>query len=160
MLTIKKIILIIALLVSGVIHSQKIEHYLFSCGGNQFVNEKISLNWAMGDIAISLLKNDQITLEQGFINDLNGNYLVTDKPEYLQTLIYPNPVVNDLIINNIFTENCHFYIFDIEGRLVISGILDEKRKIINSDKLKTGIYTCLVISTTGFKLTSERFLKK
>jgi hypothetical protein len=57
-----------------------------------------------------------------------------------QFIIYPNPVLTQLNINDAFTENLPFDILDIQGKKVAAGILSANKQQINVSALEKGLY--------------------
>lgn len=74
--------------------------------------------------------------------------------EFLETKIYPNPVLNRLnIINK--GENLDYTIFDVNGNLVYK---ERGCKVINTEFLSSGIYY-LIISNGNESFEHKRFIK-
>jgi len=67
--------------------------------------------------------------------------------------VYPNPVQNELIIEN--AENCIVQIFDVVGREVYSGVIEQKNQTINTSYFSRGTYFLEIKSSDG-----ERIIKK
>jgi len=91
----------------------------------------------------------QITQEAGIagIGDANENSL----------LIFPNPVKNELTINNI-SFNTTISIFDLMGRLLFNKVSNYSNEKIDISNFANGVYTIRVLSNNVIK--SEKFIKQ
>ncbi|HNS41688.1 MAG TPA: N-acetylmuramoyl-L-alanine amidase [Taishania sp.] len=68
--------------------------------------------------------------------------------EAQQLIVYPNPVDNQLRIENL-TETATLLLFDITGKLVIQTVETEKNAVINTENLTPGMYTLIIRSSRG-----------
>jgi len=76
-------------------------------------------------------------------------------------MIYPNPV-NDILIMEVKEyipgNDLYFYLSDISGRLIFSGVLDET-KIMDVSGLKNGMYVLTLGNKSGKILNSYKVVK-
>ena len=75
--------------------------------------------------------------------------------EYIQVKIYPNPVQDILFIETAL-QNAAWMIYDVTGRMVASGRLDENS--IDASQLESGVYLIRIV--TGDSENSARFVKE
>ncbi len=79
------------------------------------------------------------------LEDLNSNLT-----------IYPNPIEDQLEIETSET-GCVYVIYDVEGRELLNGILNQKRSLINTKDLPSGM---LLIKVSSGKSSSVRKIIK
>ena len=75
--------------------------------------------------------------------------------EYNQVKIYPNPV-HDILFIEPALQNAAWMIYDVTGRMVASGRLDENS--IDASQLESGVYLIRIV--TGDSENSARFVKE
>lgn len=73
--------------------------------------------------------------------------------------IYPNPVMNQLQIENNSKENLSIKIIDINARSIIEQPLNETKTIIKLD-IKPGIYNVMITNNTGQITLTEKIIKQ
>ena len=73
------------------------------------------------------------------------------KYTFSNLVIYPNPSPDFITINN--NENATIQLFNIQGKLVLTGALTEKESKINISNLANGMYIVKVISPKNIKTT-------
>jgi len=67
--------------------------------------------------------------------------------------VYPNPVQNELVIEN--AENCTVQIYDLVGKELYSGIINQNKETVNTSYLSSGTYFLEITCSNG-----ERVIKK
>lgn len=107
--------------------------------------------------------------ENGEVKYLNPNfddcfpsYLLMDANiTKLETKIkiYPNPIDQNLQIENNTNENLNIKIIDINGRSIIEQPLNGTKTIIKLD-IKSGIYNVLITSKNGQKILTQKIIKQ
>lgn len=70
------------------------------------------------------------------------------------TMIYPNPAASEIYVSGVDSSQ-DFYIYSVEGSLVIEGVLDSENKTIDIQQLPAGLYY-LKMGNAQIK----RFIKK
>ena len=83
-----------------------------------------------------------------------GDPTLTEQNEFQTTLVYPNPVKNQLLVQIPSSENCSLDIFTLEGKLILSKQLYSKNTAINTENFEKGTYI-LRINNSG-----KRIIKK
>lgn len=88
---------------------------------------------------------DNVLVQCGAVNTIN--HLNTS--EGMQ--VYPNPVTNDIILdlNGNFDEG-NYQIFDLQGQLLLEGVVSGNKTSIDMSALSAGIYVISFISENGF----------
>lgn len=59
--------------------------------------------------------------------------------------VFPNPAQKMLHIQGLIKSNIPYYLYNLEGRLVLSGTIDEGQEAIDIENLKTGTYLLQLI---------------
>ena len=83
----------------------------------------------------------------------NSNVLESVALEQMNLKIYPNPVIDMLNIDGL-SETSEFNLCDINGRVVLNGILEVNTKELNVSNLKKGVYF-LSIGTSVFRVLKD-----
>lgn len=76
-----------------------------------------------------------------------------------QIKIYPNPVDQNLQIENNTNENLYIKIIDINGCSIIEQQLNETKKVIKLD-VKPGIYNVLITNKIGQIMMTKKIIKQ
>lgn len=87
----------------------------------------------------------------------NQKSYINDSSEVLETIIFPNPVVNKLFVNQIEGRS-EISIFSWGGQLIMNGFIDIETPEYDLSSLSTGIY--LVKISNGKKSLSKLIIKK
>lgn len=85
-----------------------------------------------------------------YFNSMNIEEQKTD----IESFVYPNPSSAEILIAN-FKEGSNFNIYDISGKIKISGLATNQINILN---LKKGFYILEVISNKG-KIERHKIIK-
>ena len=132
---------------------------LVSSGDYTFSNSNsaIPVVWAFGASASYSLAYHNNNRGTGTINTtLNNNEFILN-----QFQIFPNPVIDNLL--NIILPSeiglANYQIFEITGKLVLSGKLSNNDNQINVSELNSGNYIIL-ISNEAYGNSSKTFIKK
>jgi hypothetical protein len=71
--------------------------------------------------------------------------------------VYPNPATDQLtIVSNHAFVNSTYFVYDSQGRLVLTGNIEAASFVINVDALESGVYS---ISIPSVALTNTQFIK-
>jgi len=93
-----------------------------------------------GSYAVEITKNGCSSVSDcEIINTINLNEFKTDIIK-----IYPNPVIDNIIIEGEISKNNFYSIIDQVGRTIKSGKLDENQNTIDLSNLLAGVYTIKV----------------
>jgi hypothetical protein len=125
---------------------------IVSPSGGFHLNNSASLEWNIGDLVINDYSNSNSIITQGF-NQALPSFIITgaDEPGHPNFQVYPNPVVNELLISSQSTfRPCCFQLFDFLGNALVEGALTEK-KILNFSGYPSGLFLLILIEDTGTK---------
>ena len=135
----KKLLFPILILISIGAYSQSIDRSVVASAGNNVTTETTSISWTLGEIAVSTLTSEGLALSQGFhqgnlfIDAIEGAH-----PDFLLKT-YPNPVIEKLIIES-SKHNQLYEIIDINGRVLINGIITSNPFELDFTDLTNGVY--------------------
>ncbi len=73
----------------------------------------------------------------------------TKRSNYESVKIYPNPTDGNIILEKKTNDIAELSIFDMNGRLVKSMVIQEQKTPINVNYLQNGVYYCRLIEKTG-----------
>lgn len=129
------------LLITQLSFPQQLINDVIAAAGEQFTYEKGTLNHTTGEIVSSTIKNQEVTLTQGFQQTYVPSYKATN-PEFLdaQISIYPNPTKGHFSIK--VSIDAEFSLYNVLGQLInIKGSLKKGLlKSVNITHLEDGVY--------------------
>lgn len=126
--------------------------------GDHFEGDNGSLSWTLGEPVSETYSSGENILTQGFHQ---GHFILVytgekEEPE-TEVTVYPNPFAD--VLNIRFkqgdpTENTGYQIFDLTGKAVVSGRLNNPENQISLGRLANAQYILVIIdSSTNFKET-------
>jgi len=133
-------ILFVALLISQFYCCQTISNEVISSAGETQSNATVSIDFSVGELAIETITNSSNTLTQGFHQTQFLYINLTEISEPINVISYPNPVVNELIVeipNN--SQTMDLIIYSMEGKIIDSFRINETLKI-GFSKFTPGTY--------------------
>lgn len=119
---------------------QTISNEVISSAGETQSNATVSIDFSVGELAIETISNSSNTLTQGFHQTQFLYINLTEISEPINVISYPNPVVNELIVeipNN--SQTMDLIIYSMEGKIIDSFRINETLKISFS-KFTPGTY--------------------
>lgn len=72
---------------------------------------------------------------------------------------YPNPVVDELFIERLDSDNLDVRVYNIKGQLMLSETLDQEQSVIGVSELETGVYF-FVIEGDNYKKEIKKIIKQ
>ena len=141
-------ILVVALLISEFYCCQSISNEVISSAGETQSNAAVSIDFSVGEPAIETISNSSNTLTQGFHQTQFLYISLTEISEPINVISYPNPVVNELIVeipNN--SQTMDLIIYSMEGKIIDSFTIRETLKISFS-KFTPGTYVISLKNST------------
>ena len=98
-----------------------------SSSGDSYSNGGVIMDYTLGEIVIETFSNNANILTQGFHQ---GVIKVNTSVENIdiKTKVYPNPTTNFLIVELEKNVNAELLVYDINGKIVIKGKLNEEQK--------------------------------
>ncbi len=150
----QKIALLICLTIGGAASAQELKPMVINASGQKIQNASFQLTYSIGEPLITVLKNPNDILTQGFIQPD-----VVKKSEELN--YYPNPVIDKLYLEN--TDKIASYkVFDVVGREVFGRRFDQPQRqiIINLETLSEAVFIINLFDKEGKRLHSFQVMKK
>lgn len=87
--------------------------------------------------------------------------LSTKEIQNNQITIYPNPVLDKIVLSNVdISDELKIRIFDSQGLLVMNVVSDNGNRAFDLSNLKSGLYIITVSNSSGEKLISKKIIKK
>ena len=98
-----------------------------SSSGDSYNNGGFIMDYTLGEIVVETFSNNANILTQGFHQ---GVIKVNTSVENIdiKTKVYPNPTTNFLIVELEKNVNAELLVYDINGKIVIKGKLNEEQK--------------------------------
>jgi hypothetical protein len=121
------------------LYSQKITPTVLANAGAVMKNNNFSIEWTLGEIATERLSANNHVLTQGF-HQTNLNIVSTNNPLIAGLNIYPNPVRDELIIENQSGKEIRFHVMSIMGQCISENHADPGIKIFDMSALPSGTY--------------------
>ncbi len=118
---------------------------------NPFAYEWVDAGFPVDDLIITNADGDWLLYRTAFLST----------PSFHQNsfIIYPNPVKENLTINNTSNQSVTATLYDVSGKLLQSHSLEANASAINVKTLKAGLYFVVFESEAGERL-SKKFVKK
>lgn len=99
--------------------------------------------------------NNQLIFENTSSYNCYYTNVGVNETELSQFSIYPNPVSDNLYINNFQSKNFYMQIFDIKGQLVFNQNLFEQNNSISISNLQRGIYFVVIYNNNNKVFTKK-----
>ena len=105
---------------------QSIQPGILSTTGNQVSQASLTLQWTMGEVAIQSFEESAVSANEGFHQLFNEevNTATSELKLSQEILLFPNPTSDQLNIRTENQEELHFELFNSNGQLKESGILN------------------------------------
>ncbi|PLX06333.1 MAG: hypothetical protein C0596_17845 [Marinilabiliales bacterium] len=121
--------LLLFAIVPGLLTAQEISKSSVNSAGTEYTNENLSINWTLGQTAISTISSDNAIITQGFQqNTYSFTDITSDITSEVNISMYPNPT-SDLVYIDINNEDFTHGIIEITD---ITGRLIDKKEISGS----------------------------
>lgn len=121
-----------------------------SSQGNSYTNSIGSIDFTIGEVVIKTESSAGIQLTQGF-HQTNWNFLgILDNNPNISISVYPNPTSDELNVEVAEYNNLQYEMYDVNGRLVLKGILSGNITKIETRELLPASYS-LVIQDNKFE---------
>jgi hypothetical protein len=132
---------------------------LGSAGGNSS-NSNASLDWSLGQVAVSTLVSSEAILTQGLLQE---NLLITRIGLHSEKLadvsVYPNPTAGNLMV--VMSENkpLTYSITDLDGKLLLKGRFSDIQNTLDISGLPAGEYFLNISEKTAQNVNSYKIVK-
>lgn len=140
---ISQILLMFLVCQSGISYGQQ----LISSSGNTHESAVYSISWSLGELVIDTWSAQNITVTNGFHQPVLTvtNVFKEELPDLIINL-YPNPTSDFLFVETKSERRFDYYLFNSEGKLLASDLLQLERKQINFQQYTPGIYLLRILS--------------
>ncbi len=128
-------------------------------GGNGS-NNNMSLDWSLGQTAVSTLFSDQAILTQGLLQeDILITHVGPLSDKLPEISIYPNPTAGDLII--VISDNMPliYNLTDLNGRLLLKGQCLDIENSLDLKDLPSGEYILNISDNINHYANSYKITK-
>jgi len=149
------ILLLIIITISRVCFSQQINPGLLCSGGETFIANNQSLEFAIGEIATETYQLEVNSLTQGFFQgspkgtDINETFI-----KNVNFRVFPNPTKGTITVSyNINPE--YIEVVDLQGRLIITIQSPQESKILNIETLQNGIYLLRLVFEDNIPIVKQ-----
>lgn len=131
--------------------------------GASFITSNGSVSVSIGQLAFTSLTNDSFSISQGvqqvweiFPNSVEGMV----KSE-VQISAYPNPVADglQLTMNSGNSELCSWQLFDLQGKVLLSGNFSELKALVPLSALAQSTYILHIYEQNQI-IQSQKIIKK
>ena len=152
-------ILAIFLFISENLYGQNLERYLISNAGSEVVHSALIIDFSVGETAVNYDIHSSVKISQGFHqgSSLVSSIYTPESPLY-NLLVYPNPTIDRIHLENPSGSPLNYKVHDINGRIKMLGEFHEKIQTLNTWVLDEGIYI-LVITDAWRNSQSYKFIK-
>src|SRR5690606_23619892 len=122
--------------------AQTIEKFSIDSGGNSTSNGNIIVLYTIGEVNVQELNAGNILLSEGFISPDFGETINIGYEDSTgkQFLLYPNPARDFVTITNLSHCEIQMIVFDINGKVIVSIILNTETARIDTSNLLNGVY--------------------
>ena len=151
----KRLILIaFSLTISGLTQAQPTKPSVLNATGQTLRNATFQLTYSVGEPMVTVLKNPNDILTQGFI-----------QPETVKKVsefnFYPNPVADKLYFENA-EKIASYKVYDMAGRQVFGQALSKPQRTVtvNLEMLAEALYIVNAFDSEGKRLHSFQIMKK
>ena len=122
--------------------AQTIEKFSIDSGGNSTSNGNIIVLYTIGEVNVQELNAGNILLSEGFISSDFGETLNIGYEGSIdnQLLLYPNPAKDFVTITNLPHGEIQMIVFDINGKVIVSKIVNTETARIDTSNFPNGVY--------------------
>ncbi|WP_462247601.1 T9SS type A sorting domain-containing protein [Ekhidna sp.] len=111
-----------------------------SSSGANYSTTQTNLDFTIGEAVVGSFEN----INQGFHQvTVLDDPLSINKDLNLDIIIYPNPTIDKLNVQSLATSKLTYQLFDLSGKRLNSGRLDEKNNSIDVSNLDEGVFKIL-----------------
>lgn len=132
-------LLFVSLLFSAFAHAQKITPAVISNGGHYQKTGSISLEWTLGEFMVETLNGPTNKITQGF-HQTNITVVSTSNPGIEGLSVYPNPFIDQIVIENSGPSEILFHLMSIDGKCVESKIFGNGTNLWQLNSIAPGVY--------------------
>ena len=114
-----------------------------------YTNWNVQTNICATGTNKSMVSNESETTQLviGDLSDQNGRGNLSDNLNLSK--IYPNPFINEIVIDNLLTDNSIIKLYDMSGRIISTHEANDNRISINTSELIQGSYLISIEDKNG-----------
>jgi hypothetical protein len=151
----KKILLIFTLILSFTCSGftqVKVKKSSLSPLGGSAVNGNITVTYTAGELNVRETKNGNTGLSEGFISsDIRIALKTEDYSKLTGLRVFPNPVKDNLTIENTSADNYEIYLFDVTGKEIFLRYDNKGNTKLNMSNYPPGIYFITIVDRKNRK---------
>lgn len=118
--------------------------------------QALSYQWMLNNMPVPGATNDSLIIDPNFSGAYNllvtyaygcaySNNIVELTENTTDWSVFPNPAQKTLHFQGLMQSNIPYYLYNLEGRVVLYGTIDEGQDAIEIENLKTGTYLLQII---------------
>ncbi len=132
-----------------------------STGGGSADNGTVNIIYTVGELAIREQSQGDKHISEGFITpDIKVTLKAEDYTELTGIKVFPNPVKDNLHINNSNEEEYEIHIFDIAGKEILVKT-DKKFDVkVNMSSFPSGVYVMAIVDRSNSKIKTFKIKKE
>ncbi len=143
-------------------HAQSFSPDVIGSAGTFATSSSGSMSWTIGEVMTETYSSSGNFFTQGFHQPDTSTLTIVSNPVSQNIGIYPNPVVDFLIIDLSLTSGEYILeIFDMQGQLIRKELVpsSEKRTLLSFHEFANGIYLINLIHKESQTRTSYKINK-
>ena len=148
--------LLLVLLFTRTIEAQNLSPTVVNSSGGVIQNNSNSLEWSLGELAVSTLTSSDNLLTQGFLQPTVITVSTEDLFDESRFSVFPNPVSDWLNLQTDIPDIETVLVHDISGRLVLQS---KFLPIMDVQSLNTGIFVVSLLDKQNQFLYSFKINK-
>ena len=127
------------------LNAQQVSPTVIANAGGHGEASGMSVDWTLGELAITTLTDGNNVLTQGFHQPNLLSVNVVDKRPDIAMKLYPNPTANILRVEREGVETLDLQLLSIDGRVALSNRLEGSHTEMEVGNLPSGNYILNVI---------------
>ena len=128
--------------------SNLLSQQVIATQGNSSSNSTATLDYTIGEVVIMTGTDNQNHITQGFHQPIFEITTIDNTEICCEVNIYPNPTIEQLNIQvKEIDQFSRFDIFDVNGKLLNTRLIDQNNMQLSFYKYATGVYFISFIST-------------
>ncbi len=128
--------------------SNLLSQQVIATQGNSSSNSTATLDYTIGEVVIMTGTDNQNHITQGFHQPIFEITTIDNTEICCEVNIYPNPTIDQLNIQvKEIDQYSRFDIFDVNGKLLNTRLIDQNNMQLSFYKYATGVYFISFIST-------------
>ena len=132
-----------------------------SSGGGLADNGTTNIIYTVGELAIREQTQGNTHISEGFISpDIKVALKAEDYSVLSGIKVFPNPVKDNLYINNSNKDGYEIHLFDIEGKEVLVKPDNIHNVEINMNSFPTGVYVVAIVDRKNKKIKTFKIRKQ